>query len=174
MFLAEVEDMETGQPVTQPGKRGKLIITALDRIAQPCIRFDSKDIVEVSDQRCECGRTFRLFPGGVIGRADDITKVKGVLFAPSAVEDVVRSIKGLSDEYELIVEKKGDVDRLLLRVERAQNASVDVKEIEQQLKTTLRVKTNLAYDIEFHDYGSLPRYEVKARRFKDLRKKGGE
>jgi phenylacetate-CoA ligase len=174
MFLTEVEDMDTGQPVTEPGKRGKLVITALDRKAQPCIRFDSKDIVEISSETCECGRSYRLFPGGVVGRADDITKIKGVLFAPSSVEDVVRSIQGLSDEYELIVDKKGDVDHLLLRVETAPGAPSDPKEIEQQLRTTLRLKTNLQYDIEFHDYGSLPRYEVKAKRFKDLRKKGGE
>jgi phenylacetate-CoA ligase len=174
MFLTEVEDMDTGQPVTEPGKRGKLVITALDRKAQPCIRFDSKDIVEISSETCECGRSYRLFPGGVVGRADDITKIKGVLFAPSSVEDVVRSIQGLSDEYELIVDKKGDVDHLLLRVETAPGAPSEPKEIEQQLRTTLRLKTNLQYDIEFHDYGSLPRYEVKAKRFKDLRKKGGE
>jgi phenylacetate-CoA ligase len=160
--------------VTEPGKRGKLVITALDRKAQPCIRFDSKDIVEISSETCECGRSYRLFPGGVVGRADDITKIKGVLFAPSSVEDVVRSIQGLSDEYELIVDKKGDVDHLLLRVETAPGAPSEPKEIEQQLRTTLRLKTNLQYDIEFHDYGSLPRYEVKAKRFKDLRKKGGE
>ena len=93
MFLAQVEDIETGQLITEPGRRGKLVITALDRIAQPCVRFDSKDIVEFSDRQCECGRTYRLVKGGVIGRADDITKVKGVLLAPSAIEDVVRSIR---------------------------------------------------------------------------------
>ncbi|MDW7652403.1 MAG: hypothetical protein SCM57_13840, partial [Bacillota bacterium] len=56
-----------------------------------CIRFDSKDVVEWADEPCSCGRTFRLFKGGVVGRADDITKVKGVLLAPSAIEEVVRS-----------------------------------------------------------------------------------
>jgi len=173
MFLAEVEDLETGEPVTEPGKTGKLVITALDRIAQPCIRFDAKDIVEISDEPCACGRTFRLFRGGVIGRADDITKVKGVLLAPSAIEDVVRSIEGLSDEYEVIVDKKGDVDRILLRVEQAQGSSEDTRQIEHRLKTELRLKTNLGYEIEFHPHGSLPRYEVKARRFKDMRHKGG-
>jgi len=33
------------------------------------------------------------------------------------------------------------------------------------------IKTNLGFNLEFHDYGSLPRYETKARRFKDLRRK---
>ncbi len=172
MFLAEIEDLDTGEPITEPGHRGKLVITALDRIGQPCIRFDSKDIVEFSDQQCDCGRTYRIVPGGVVGRADDITKVKGVLLAPSAIEDVVRSISGFSDEYEVIVEKRGDVDHILLKVELMESAGSSAKELEARLSTELRLKTNLGYEIEVHPYGSLQRYEVKARRFKDLRNKG--
>jgi phenylacetate-CoA ligase len=171
MFLTQVEDVETGQLITEPGRRGKLVITALDRIAQPCVRFDSKDIVEFSDGMCECGRTYRLVKGGVIGRADDITKVKGVLLAPSAIEDVVRSIPGFSDEYEVVVEKKGDVDHISLKVELTEEAASKAVELKAKLETELRVKTNLGYEIQIHPYGSLPRYEVKAKRFKDLRKK---
>ena len=173
MFLTQVEDIETGQLVTEPGRRGKLVITALDRIAQPCVRFDSKDIVEVSDRQCECGRSYGLVKGGVIGRADDITKVKGVLLAPSAIEDVVRSIEGFSDEYEVVVEKKGDVDHISLKVELTEEAASMAAELKAKLQTELRLKTNLGYEILVYPYGSLPRYEVKARRFKDLRKKEG-
>jgi len=173
MFLTQVEDLETGQLVTESGRRGKLVITALDRIGQPCVRFDSKDIVEFSDRQCECGRTYRLVKGGVIGRADDITKVKGVLLAPSAIEDVVRSIRGFSDEYEVVVEKKGDVDHISLKVELTEEAASNAAELKAKLQTELRLKTNLGYEIQIHPYGSLPRYEVKARRFKDLRKKEG-
>ena len=140
MFLAEVEDPDTGKPLTEPGQIGKLVITALDRIAQPCIRFDSKDMVEISDSRCTCGRTYRLFPGGVIGRADDITKVKGVLLAPSAIEDVVRSVPELSDEYEVVVDKRGDVDTILLKVELAEGSAADESDVTARLKTELRVK----------------------------------
>jgi len=173
MFLAEVEDVETGKPVTEPGQRGKLIITALDRLAQPCIRFDSKDIVEIGDDRCECGRTYKLFKGGVVGRADDITKVKGVLLAPSAIEDVVRSVQGLGNEYEVIVDKKGDVDNITLKVELIEDqAGTAMEELKAELATQLRLKTNLGYNLEFFPPKSLPRYEVKARRFKDLRKRG--
>jgi phenylacetate-CoA ligase len=173
MFLAEIEDLETGEIITEPGRRGKLIITALDRIAQPCIRFDSKDIIEWSDEQCDCGRSFRLIPGGVVGRSDDITKVKGVLLAPSAIEDVVRSIAGFGDEYEVVVEKQGDIDHILLKVELTEDAASRAEELKAKLKTELRVKTNLGYEIEIHPFGSLPRYEVKAKRFKDLRKRGG-
>ena len=172
MFLAEVENLETGEPVNKPGERGRLVITALDRLAQPCIRFDSKDIVEISDQKCDCGRTYKIFLGGVIGRADDITKVKGVLLAPSAIEDVVRSIEGLGDNYEVLVEKKGDSDSITLKVELVPGfPDSRVNELEMRLSTELRLKTNLGYNLEFYPDNSLPRFEVKAKRFRDLRNK---
>lgn len=170
MFLVEIEDLETGESIETPGRPGKMIITALDRMAQPCIRFDSKDIIEWAPDPCPCGSTFRLIKGGVQGRADDITKVKGVLLSPAAIEEVVRSIDGLGDEYEVVVDKLGDIDRIKLKVETMPGCEDQVKAIETQLKDQLRLKTNLGYRIEFYDYGRLPRYEVKARRFKDLRK----
>jgi phenylacetate-CoA ligase len=170
MFLVEIEDVETGEIIDTPGRPGKMIITALDRIAQPCVRFDSKDIIEWAKDPCPCGSTFRLIRGGVQGRADDITKVKGVLLSPAAIEEVVRSIDGLGDEYEVVVDKLGDIDRIKLKVETMPGCEDRVKDLEVELKDQLRLKTNLGYRIEFYDYGRLPRYEVKARRFKDLRK----
>ena len=169
-FLVEIVDIDTGEPIEEPGKKGKMIITAFDRIAQPCVRFDSKDIIEWASAPCPCGRSFRLIKGGVIGRADDITKVKGVLLAPSAIEEVVRGIKGLGDEYEVVVERRGDIDHITLKVELLPGHEGAKDRIEAELIDQLRVKTNLGYHLEFHKYGSLPRYEVKARRFKDMRK----
>jgi phenylacetate-CoA ligase len=172
MFLVEIEDVVTGEIIDEPGRPGKMVITALDRIAQPCVRFDSKDMIEwASDPCCPCGRTFRMIKGGVQGRADDITKVKGVLLSPAAIEEVVRGIDGLGDEYEVVVDKLGDVDRIKLKVEVMPGAKDRVKSIEAELKDQLRLKTNLGYRLEMYDFGELPRYLVKARRFIDLRKK---
>jgi phenylacetate-CoA ligase len=170
LFLVEIEDLETGKIIEEPGKRGKMIITALDRQAQPCVRFDSKDIIEWDSDPCSCGRTFRLIKGGVVGRSDDITKVKGVLLAPSAIEEVVRGINGLGDEFEVVVDKVGDVDRIALKVELLPGTENRRNEIEGQLVDQLRNKTNLRYNLSFYEYETLPRYEVKAKRFKDLRK----
>lgn len=169
-FLVEIEDVDTGEIIEEPGRWGKMIITALDRIAQPCIRFDSKDMVEWADAPCPCGRTFRILRGGVRGRADDITKVKGVLLSPAAIEEVVRTQEGLGDEYEVIVDKLGDMDRIKLKVELAPGYETRRADVEARLKDDLRLKTNLGYRLEFYDFGKLPRYDVKARRFKDLRK----
>ena len=170
--LVEIEDIETGATITEPGKKGSMVITTFDRFAHPCIRFDSKDVIEWSPvERCECGRTFRLLKGGVVGRADDITKVKGVLLAPTAIEEVVRDIPELGDEYEVVVTKKGDIDDITLKVEIAPDFKRNVEAVEQKLVQQLRLKTGLRYNLEFHDYGTLPRYDVKAKRFKDLRPK---
>lgn len=172
LFLVEIEDVETGEPITEAGKRGKLVITALDRVGKPCIRFDSKDISLWSDRECGCGRTYRMIEGGIVGRADDITKVKGVLLAPTAIEEAVRGIPELGDEYEVVVTKDGDLDKIALKVEIRPGKEGGQEAILARLKDQLRVKTNLGYQISVHPFGALPRYEVKAKRFKDLRKQG--
>lgn len=168
-FLVEIEDVDTGEIIEESNRNGKMVITAFDRTAKPCIRFDSKDVIRWADYSCECGRTFRVIDGGVVGRADDITKVKGVLLAPTAIEEVVRSFGELSDEYEVVVTKKGDIDNIALKIEIKPDYEGHKDAILARLKDELRVKTNLGYKIEVHPYGSLPRYEVKAKRFKDIR-----
>ncbi|MFC1900769.1 phenylacetate--CoA ligase family protein [Chloroflexota bacterium] len=169
LFIVEIEDIETGELITEPNRPGKMIITNLNRQAQPCIRFDSKDMIEWSGVDCECGRTFRTIKGGVIGRVDDITKVKGVLLAPTSIEEVVRSIPELGDEYEVTVTKKGDIDDITLKVELQPGKEGEKDAVKNIMVGQLRLHTNLGYNIEFHEYGSLPRYDVKAKRFRDLR-----
>ena len=82
----------------------------------------------------------------------------------------MRSFSELGDEYEVVVGKKGDVDTLLLKIEFLPGKEIDQEAVLSRLKDQLRIKTSLGYQIEVHPYGSLPRYEVKAKRFKDLRK----
>lgn len=170
LFLVQIEDVESGDLIEEPGVPGKMVITALDRFAQPCIRFDSKDIITWHDQQCSCGRGFRLIKGGVVGRVDDITKVKGVLLAPTAIEDVVRSLPELGDEYQVLVTKKGDVDHIALTVELCPEAEASRHEVESRLAAQLRLKTNLGYAISFAPFGTLTRYEQKAKRFVDRRR----
>ena len=96
-----------------------------------------------------------------------------MILAPTAIEEVVRSFSELSDEYEVVVTKKGDIDDILLKIEIRQGSEGKKEDILNRLKDQLRVKTNLGYKMEVHPFGSLPRYDVKAKRFKDLRKKEG-
>jgi phenylacetate-CoA ligase len=169
--LVEIEDIDTGEIITAPSCKGKMVITTFDRYAHPCIRFDSKDIIEWNPRQCDCGRTFRLLEGGVQGRADDITKVKGVLLAPTSIEEVVRSIPELGDEYEVVVAKKGDIDDITLKIELLPGQESKNDLVKAKLTDQLRLKTSLGYNLEFHEYNTLPRYDVKSKRFKDLRHK---
>ena len=168
-FLVEIEDIETDEPISTPGKKGKMIVTNLNRIAQPCIRFDSKDVIQWNSNSCECGRTFRLLEGGVIGRIDDITKVKGVLFAPSACEEVIRGFPEIGNEYEIIVIRQGNEDKISIKLEMNPGCESLADSVRTRLLNQLRLKTNIGYDLEFFDFGTLPRVEAKAKRFKDLR-----
>jgi phenylacetate-CoA ligase len=171
LYLVEVIDVDTGEVINEPGKRGKMVVTTFNRMAQPCIRFDVKDIIQWNARQCDCGRTFRLLDGGVLGRIDDITKVKGVLLSPTAIEEVVRSIPQLSDEYQVVVTKKGDIDDILLKVEILPEYVNDEAAIRTVLTDQLRIKTNLGYKLEFHPFDSLPRSQTKSRRFQDERPK---
>ena len=168
-YLVEIADLETGEIINEPGKKGRMIITNLTRMAQPCIRFDTKDVIQLKSDPCECGRTFQQLQGGVIGRSDDITKVKGVLFAPSACEEVIRSIPELSDEYQITVTRTGDQDDITIKCEIKPDYVNQIAAIKAKLTDQLRLKTNIGYNLEFHDYGTLPRFDTKAKRFKDLR-----
>ena len=164
-------DVDTGECIDKPGKKGKMVVTTFNRMAQPCIRFDVKDLIQWNTQQCNCGRTFRLLDGGIMGRADDITKVKGVLLSPTAIEEVVRDIPQLSNEYQVVVTKKGDIDVITLKVEITPEYVKDEDSIRTVLVDQLRLKTNLGYKIEFHEFGSLPRSQAKSRRFQDQRPK---
>ncbi|MCF8096191.1 MAG: phenylacetate--CoA ligase family protein [Desulfobacteraceae bacterium] len=169
LFLVQIEDVQTGEPIEEPNRPGKMIITAFDRQAQPCVRFDSKDIIQWHGDACTCGRTYRMIKGGLIGRSDDITKVKGVLLAPTVIEEAVRGILELSDEYIVTVMKKGDVDDISIQVEILAEAENEQERIIAELADRLREKTNLRFNISCCEYGTLPRSQLKAKRFRDLR-----
>ncbi len=167
-FLVELVDVDTREPIEELNVPGKIVITAFDQYAQPCIRFDTKDI-SMWGKPCDCGRTFRILKDGIHGRVDHITKIKGVLFNPVSVEDVVRSTPELGDEYEIIVKKEREVDEVTLRVELAPDVSIPEDEIKRKLSRQLRLKTNLSFNLELLPPHTLPRPEVKVKRFKDYR-----
>lgn len=172
-FLVELLELDSDALVTQPGVPGRIVITAFDRLAQPCIRFDTKDVSMWSDRGCTCGRTWRILDAGVHGRVDHITKVKGVLFSPVTVEEVVRSFDELQGEFEIYVDKKGDLDTIKLKLEMPSQLSGPAKEdLVKRLLSSLRWKTQLNFDLEQVEFGTLPRYALKARRFHDRRKDG--
>jgi phenylacetate-CoA ligase len=169
-FLIEVLD-ESGDPV-EPGERGEVVVTPLDRKAQPYVRFELNDRVELAEGGvCECGRTSRFAEGGLLGRSDDLTKVSGVLLSPTTIEDVVRSHDGVADEYEVVIDHHDskDTDVVTLVAEEAADTPPDRSTIRSDLRKELKHRTNLTFRIDLREYGTLERPELKADRLTDNR-----
>ena len=169
-FLIEVLD-EDGEPV-EPGDTGEIVITPLNRTAQPYIRFELRDEIGLREgDVCDCGRTFRFAEGGVLGRKDDLTKVNGVLLAPTAIEDVVRSYDGVSDEYEIVIDDHGDkdIDVVTVVAEAHPDVDLDTEAVGDELRKKLKQTTSITCRIEIVAYESLDRPELKADRLTDER-----
>lgn len=174
-FLPEIIDPKTGEAVEE-GEAGELVLTTLTREATPVLRFRTGDITILKTEECPCGRTLARM-GRVLGRADDMLKVRGVKFWPKTVEHALLGIKGVSENYEITIERPQELDIMTLRVEPDKELFESVggdlmklkdlaKEIAEQIKSIVGVKAN----VELVPYGSLPRFMGKAKRVKDLRK----
>jgi phenylacetate-CoA ligase len=170
--LVEILDMEDQSREVEEGELGVAVVTPLGRRSFPLIRFNTKDIVRKGKDGCPCGRTSMMIHE-VSGRTDHLTKIRGVLFSPVTVEEVIRAEFPEITEYLIFVNKKGIMDEISLRVEPQKDASQDaVKDTVQKLFQRLKTKTNLRFLIEVAALGELPRHTLKAKRFIDLR--GGE
>lgn len=169
-FLVEVID-EDGEPVA-PGETGEIVLTPLDREAQPYIRFEIRDRLAVGEYGgCDCDRSYRHAPGGIKGRADDLTKVNGVLLSPTAIEDVVRSFDHVADEYEVTIDQHPtkEIDQITLVAEVAPASELQREAIEDELRKELKETTKLTFDIELVSYETIDRPELKADRLTDNR-----
>ncbi|HTX02838.1 MAG TPA: AMP-binding protein [Candidatus Acidoferrales bacterium] len=149
------------------GERGTPVYTSLDRECQPMIRLVSGDFAEWTDAPCPCGRTYPRFPGGVIGRIDDMLVIRGENVYPSAIEEAIRAFVGeLAGEFEIVVRKERHMDELIVRLEHAGDASGAYAE---RLSSAVRAKVGVRPAIEFCDPGSLERTDLKSRRVRDER-----
>ena len=170
--LVEILDMEDQSREVEEGELGVAVVTPLGRRSFPLIRFNTKDIVRKGKDGCPCGRTSMMIHE-VSGRTDHLTKIRGVLFSPVTVEEVIRAEFPEITEYLIFVNKKGIMDEISLKVEPQKDAGQDaVKDTVQKLFQRLKTKTNLRFLIEVAALGELPRHTLKAKRFIDLR--GGE
>ena len=152
-FIAEVVDPATGAPA----RDGELVLTNLGRVGSPIVRYRTGDHVRLAEAPCGCGRTFRRLEGGILGRLDDMLIVRGVNVFPTAIEGIVRRFVDL-DEFQIEVFRAGELEevRVLVELEDAAGAS--------RVQEALRVGLGIRLEVATVPRGSLPRYELKARR----------
>jgi phenylacetate-CoA ligase len=160
-YIVELVDPKTLEPV-EKGKPGLTVITALGRFGMPAIRFLQGDWLEISEERCRCGRSFILAKGAVKSRGDDMIIVKGVNIYPSLIEDSVRSIDGLSPEYRIKVTSTGKA--IILVEPKSDVPQSEYDNLIKRLQEDIRSKTTVRMDISMEKPGSLPRDEVKSKR----------
>ncbi len=160
-YIAEMLDPESGQPAADDS-RGELVITNLGRTASPLIRYRTGDLVVATHEPCACGRTFVRLVGGIVARADDMVNIRGTNVYPTAVEEVLSAIDAVV-EYRCTVRTAASMRALAVEVEVGRGA--DEAAVTALVSQNLRKALGLNVQVTPVAAGTLPRFEMKARRF---------
>jgi phenylacetate-CoA ligase len=152
-FVAEVIDPATGSPASE----GELVLTNLGRLGSPLVRYRTGDRVRLARSPCGCGRTFARLEGGILGRLDDMLIVRGVNLFPSAIEAIVRRFP--VEEFQIEIFRAGELDEVRVLVEMDGGAD-GARHVQDALRAGLGIRMEVAPV----GPGSLPRFELKARR----------
>jgi phenylacetate-CoA ligase len=173
-FLAEVVNPMTVEPVDY-GQKGMMVVTPLLKEAMPLFRYATNDIVVMEPaSRCPCGRTLDLFMGGILGRYDDMVKVRGVQLTPQMIEEIARGFSEV-EEFFSTVENRAGLDTLLIKLEfRPATDAASAERVVREMKEQVKKNLGLSPEVSVEAHNTLPRFELKARRFRDLRLKGDE
>ena len=162
-YIAEAIDFATGQAVP-PNGTGELVLTNLGRTGSPLLRYRTGDLVQLtSDQPCTCGSYELGLQGGILGRTDDMVVVRGVNIYPSAVEEIIRSCSGVA-EYRAFILSDRTLPELTIQVEASPDLP-DPRALAERLEITLRSAFALRIPVSIVPSGTLPRFEMKARRW---------
>ncbi|MCX6685371.1 MAG: phenylacetate--CoA ligase [Methanoregula sp.] len=171
MALTEIIDPKTGETVA-PGEKGELTITILQKEALPMIRYRIGDITSMDEDVCPCGRTHPRVQR-IQGRVDDMLIIRGINVFPSQVEYALMAIPEVGQHFQIVVDRKGALDDMLVRVELNKESFsdkiTDLMIIKEGIEHKLRNALNVNADVELVEPGSLPRYEGKSKRVLDRR-----
>ena len=172
LFLLEVIDPKTGEQV-EDGERGELVVTTLDKWAFPLIRYRIGDITILNNEPCECGRTHPRIMR-ILGRTDDMIVVRGINVFPSQVESVLMRIPEIGDHYQIIVDRKGPLDVMSVKVEMTESTFsdkiADLMSLSKTVARLLKGVLNITAEVELVEPGTIPRSMGKAQHVIDRRK----
>ncbi|MBQ3022218.1 MAG: phenylacetate--CoA ligase [Clostridia bacterium] len=169
-FIAEIIDPKTGE-VLPEGEKGELVFTCITKEAFPMIRYRTKDICVLSRKKCSCGRT-HVKMAKPMGRSDDMLIVKGVNVFPSQIEEVLLK-KGLTSNYQIIVDREKTSDTIEVRVEMTPELFSDkineLSKIEKEVNEALKSMIGIYANVRIVEPKSIVRSEGKAVRVIDKR-----
>jgi phenylacetate-CoA ligase len=163
--IAEIIDPDSGTAV-EPGTTGELVITNLGRWGSPVIRYRTGDLVREDLSESPDGLCLKRLKGGVLGRADDMMTIRGNNVFPSSIDAILREFDEVV-EYRMNFTTHREMNHLKIEVE--PQASLAGTDAEQELLTKLNraIKDRLNFQAEIAAVPpeSLPRFELKGRRF---------
>ena len=164
-LYCEYIDPETGHALPDdPDAIGELVITTLGRTGSPLLRYRTGDLVKPGPiSQCTCGRHERTLQGGVIGRTDDMIFVRGVNLYPSAVDQIICSLDGIA-EYQVEISEQRGMTELKLLLEPGSHET-DPEGLKQTIADTFHSVYNLRIPIQLVKPNTLPRFELKAKRW---------
>lgn len=172
-FLAEIVDPQTLEAKGE-GETGELVVTTLTKECLPLLRYRTRDLTRIVKTPCECGRTTARMDK-VMGRSDDMLKIKGVNVFPSQIESVLMAFKEMSSHYMLYVRRENFTDNLEVQVELSDASLVDRYKALENLRSSIRakLKTVLGIDakVTLVQPKTIERFAGKAKRVVDLRNK---
>ena len=166
-YIAEVIDPHTLQPLPEGSDAtGELVLTNLGRWGSPLIRYRTGDQVRLvrADRPCACGRWFARLEGGILGRIDDMFIVRGNNVFPTAVEAVIRRFPEVA-EFRLTVTEGGGLTQVRLEIEPAPDAAADGGHLAKRIAGAVQQSLSFRADVVAVPPGTLPRFELKAKRF---------
>lgn len=161
----EIIDPKTGK-VLPDGETGEIVITTLRKEGAPLIRYRTHDLSRIVPEECSCGLQYPRIDR-IIGRSDDMVKVKGVNIYPGQVEDVLREVDGVSSEYQVMIDHLNGRDIMTLFFEI--NEGVDPVLVEKAVRDIFKLRVGLLIEPKSVALGELPRSEKKSTRIFDNR-----
>jgi len=171
-YITEIIDPETEEPLPD-GEEGELVLTHINREAMPIIRYRTRDLTRIIPEPCSCGRTHRRIER-IKGRTDDMLIVGGVNVFPSQIETVLMKVPEVGNNYQILLERKNNLDRLTIKVELySKMFHGEIKELQnlnKKIVEELRALIVINPKIELLEPGSLPVSTGKAVRVIDKRK----
>ena len=173
-FLPEIIDPVTGD-VLPAGARGELVLTTLTKEAVPLIRYRTRDMTSLDYTPCACGRTHARLTR-IMGRSDDMLIIRGVNVFPQQIEAILVDTEGLSPHYEIEITREGVLDNLEIKVEFSEEMFVSdeirhIQRRENRLQKAIKDYLGVTAKVRLVEPQSLQRFEGKANRVRDLRKK---
>ncbi|MDR1956334.1 MAG: phenylacetate--CoA ligase [Treponema sp.] len=163
----EIIDPKTGEP-RRNGEIGELVITTLRKEGAPLIRYRTHDLTRELSGDCPCGLDFPRIDT-LIGRSDDMVKVKGTIIYPSRVDELLATIKDVSSEYQIIIDHLNGRDILNLLFETTLQDRAALKSLEKTVETAFKDRIGLTPHAKAVGMGELPRSEKKSTRIFDNR-----